>query len=79
MGKKASKKRLSELKEDLLIPRGYKASIIDGQFKRILELPGHSYFDKRKEALKKKERNQGDNKRIWSSLDILILIKERRH
>ena len=65
-GEESFKKRLSELKEDFLIPRGYKASIIDGQFKRILELPGDSYFDKRKEALKKKERNQGDNKRIIS-------------
>ena len=46
------------------MPRGYKSNIIDGQFKRILELPGTLYSDKRKEALKKKERKQGNNKRI---------------
>ena len=58
------KKRLQELKEDFLIPRGYKPRIIDGQYKRILELPGGTYLEKRKEALKKKEKNQGDNKRV---------------
>ena len=46
------------------MPRGYKSNIIDGQFKRILELPGTLYSDKRKEALKKKERKQGNNNRI---------------
>ena len=58
------KKRLRELKEDFLIPRGYKSKIIEGQFKRILELPGDTYFEKRKEALKKKEKKIVDNKRI---------------
>ena len=47
-------KRLIELKEEFLMPRGYKSQIIDGQFKRILELPGNLYCDKRREALKKK-------------------------
>ena len=63
-GEDSFKKRLQELKEDFLIPRGYKPRIIDGQYKRILELPGGTYLEKRKEALKKKEKKQGDNKRI---------------
>ena len=57
-------KRLIELKDDFLIPRGYKPKLIDGQFKRILGLPGNNYLEKRKGALKKKEKNQGDNRRI---------------
>ena len=38
--------------------------LIDGQFKRILELPGHTYIEKRKGALKKSERKQEGNKII---------------
>ena len=48
----------------LLIPRGYKPTLIDGQFKRILELPGSTYREKRLEALKKKEKKGGNNKRV---------------
>ena len=47
-------KRLKELKEDFLIPRDYKPRIIDAQFKRLRELPGVNYDDKRREANKKK-------------------------
>ena len=57
-------KRLKELKEEFLMPRGYKSKIIDGQFKRIQELPGNSYIEKRKEALKKKEKKTENNKRL---------------
>ena len=60
----SGEENLTELKEEFLMPRGYKPKIIDGQFKRISELPGDSYCDRRKEALKKKERKQGDNRRI---------------
>ena len=57
-GEEDFKKRLVELKEDFLIPRGYKPKIIDGQYKRIMELPGDTYLQRRKEALKKKEKKQ---------------------
>ena len=57
-GEENFNKRLIELKEEFLMTRGYKSNIIDGQFKRILELPGTLYSDKRKEALKKKARKQ---------------------
>ena len=57
-------KRLTELKEEFLLPRGYKSKIIDGQFKRIKELPGSSYVEKRKEALKKKDKKNTNNRRI---------------
>ena len=48
-------KRLLELKKDFLIPRNYNAKVVDAQFKRVKNLPGESYKEKRNEALKKKE------------------------
>ena len=56
--------RLQELKEEFLIPRGYKPKIIDGQFKRIRDLPGNCFIEKRKGALKKKETQKSGNKRV---------------
>ena len=49
--------RLAELKNNFLLPRNYKSRIIDSQFKRVKELPGDTYTEKRKLALKKKVRN----------------------
>ena len=42
--------RLQELKDDFLVPRNYKPRIIDTKFKK---LPGTSYDERRREALKK--------------------------
>ena len=67
-------KRLTELKEEFLIPRGYKPKIIDGQFKRIRELPGNSYGEKRKEALKKKERTSSNTGRIIAPFEYNLLL-----
>ena len=47
-----------------MIPRGYKPKFIDVQIKRILDLAGSSYEEKRQEALKKKEKKKGNNKRV---------------
>ena len=58
-GEENYNKRLIELKEEFLIPRGYKPKLIDGQFKRMMELPGNTYSEKRNGALKKKVRKQG--------------------
>ena len=41
--------RLKELKEDFLIPRNYTPKIINSQFKRVRNLPGDTYKEKRKE------------------------------
>ena len=67
--------RLKELKNDFLIPRQYKPRIIDTQFKRIRDLPGTNYEDKRKEALKKKEKEESQNKdRIIAPFDFNPLL-----
>ena len=67
-------KRLTELKNDFLIPRNYKERIIDTQFKRIRELPGETYDEKRREALKKKEKQKENKTRIISPFDFNPLL-----
>ena len=47
--------RLTELKNDFLIPRQYNPKVIDSQFKRIRNLPGMDYIERRKKTLEKKE------------------------
>ena len=47
---------MKELKEEFLIPKGYKPKIIDVQFKRIRDMPGNCFIEKRKGALKKKKK-----------------------
>ena len=66
--------RLEELKQDFLIPRSYNPKIIDAQFKRIRELPGSTYCEKRAEALKKKQKVQNTSKRIISPFDYNPLL-----
>ena len=48
-------KRLEELKTNFLIPRNYHTKVIEGQFKRVKNLPGTTYSERRNNALKKKE------------------------
>ena len=45
--------RLSELKNNFLIPRNYTSKLINNQFKRVRELPGANYTERRKLALEK--------------------------
>ena len=56
--------RLKELKKEFLIPRGYKSQIIEGQFKKVKNLPGNTFSEKRREALKKKEKTETNVNRI---------------
>ena len=49
-------KRLIELKSDFLLPRNYHPKVVDSQFKRVKNLPGENYCEKRKLALVKKEK-----------------------
>ena len=53
-------KRLSELKKEFLLPRNYHSKVIDSQYKRVRNLPGENYEEKRKLALKKKDKEVVD-------------------
>ena len=61
--------RLKELKHDFLIPRGYKPQMIDFQFKRLEDLPGISFEQKRNYSLKKQEKNNNNKERIIVPID----------
>ena len=50
-------KRLKELKCDFLIPSNYHEKVIEGQYKRVRNLPGETFKEKRLKALKKKIKN----------------------
>ena len=52
------------MKEKFRLPRGYKPSQIDIAFKRIKELPGETYDEKRSEALKMKIKDDKNKDRI---------------
>ena len=55
-------KRLLELKNEFLLPRSYQSNLIDSQFKRIRNLPGNTYVEKRMLALEKKVKNSDAGK-----------------
>ena len=61
--------RLTELKNDFLIPRQYNPKVIDSQFKRIRNLPGMDYIERRKKTLEKKERKSNETNRLVAPLD----------
>ena len=63
------KYRLNELKENFLIPRGYKSKLIDFQFERLRNLPGDTFEDKRKFSLKKKVRENKQEDRVIVPID----------
>jgi hypothetical protein len=66
-------KRLSELKSEFLLPRNYHSKVIDSQYNRVRNLPGESYEEKRKLALKKKDKEVADHdekkKRVIAPID----------
>ena len=68
--------RLTELKNKFLLPRNYKSRIIDNQFKRVRDLPGDTYAEKRKLALQKKVRNDDPSmkKRVKAVFDFNPLL-----
>lgn len=68
--------RLEELKKNFLLPRQYKSRIINNQFKRVKDLPGDNYAEKRKLALQKKTRNDDPRmkKRVKAVFDFNPLL-----
>ena len=73
-------KRLLELKTNLLLPRNYHSKVIDCQFKRVKNLPGENYLEKRTNALKKKEIKENEKKNrvihlLTSTPHCLTLVK----
>ena len=66
--------RLSELKNDFLIPRQYNSRVIDAQFNRIRNLPGNTYLERRKNTLEKKEKKSTENPRIVAPMDFNPLL-----
>ena len=53
--------RAAELKNDFLLPRGYKSRLVEAQFDRVRKLPGENYKEKRKLALEKRvKKNSSD-------------------
>ena len=63
-------KRLLELKTNFLLPRNYHSKVIDCQFKRVKNLPGENYLEKRTNALKKKEIKENEKKnRVIAPVD----------
>ena len=60
--------RLSELKNEFLIPRHYKSKLIDRQFDKVRSLPGATYSEKRNLALIKKTLVK-DTERVIAPFD----------
>ena len=55
--------RLSELRQEFLLPRNYHSKVIDSQFNRVRKLPGDNYSEKRSLALIKKVIITNDEKK----------------
>ena len=49
--------RLSELKNDFLIPRNYNSKLNNNQFDRVRKLPGNTCTERRLIALEKKQKD----------------------
>ena len=63
-------KRLKELKCDFLIPRNYHEKVIEGQFKRVRNLPGETIKEKRIKTLENKIKNTDQKQnRVISPMD----------
>ena len=61
--------RLKELKNNFLMPRNYKPSLINLEFDRVRGLPGDDFNERRRGALEKVEKEQKNNDRIIAPLD----------
>ena len=57
-------KRAAELKNDFLMPRGYKSSLVEAQYERVRKLQGDNYFERRKFALEKRIRQKQSDRVI---------------
>jgi hypothetical protein len=67
--------RLKELKNDFLIPRGYKSKIIDNQLDRVRGLPGSTFEEKRNFGLVKQTKKDKNKDRIIVPLTWQNLVK----
>ena len=56
--------RLQELKTEFLVPRNYHPRIIDAEFKKIRNLPGDNFSERRMNALEKKKPKEKETKRL---------------
>ena len=61
---KIFEKRLSELKNQCLLPRNYHSKVIDSQLKRVRNLHGENFKEKRTLSLKKKPRTKETSDRV---------------
>ena len=61
--------RLEELKQDFLIPRNYHSKIIDAEFKKIQNLPGSNFVEKRQNSLAKKMPKDKQSTRLTAPFD----------
>ena len=74
-GEENFNKRLTELKEEFLMPRGYKPKIIDGQFKRISELEIHIVIGGKKPLKRKKGNKEITKESLLLSCTIPYYLK----
>ena len=56
--------RLEELKTEFLVPRHYHPRIIEAEFKKIRNLPGDNFSERRINALEKKKPKEKETKRL---------------
>ena len=61
--------RLGELRNEFLIPRNYKAKIIDAEFEKVRNLPGDSFTTRGRQALLKVKKMVEDTQRIIAPVD----------
>ena len=52
-----------------MIPRNFRAKLIDAEFQKVRILPGDSFTAKRRQALEKVNRTEGDPHRITAPVD----------
>ena len=57
-------KRLEELKIDFLMPRKYHPKVIDAEFKKVRNLPGNNFTERRLKSLEKMKRKDNKSNRL---------------
>ena len=61
--------RLEDLKTNFLVPRNYHPKIIDAEFKKIRNLPGTNFVERRKNCLEKKMSRDKQTNRLTAPFD----------
>ena len=57
-------KRLEELKTEFLIPRKYHPKVIDAEFRKVRNLPGNNFTERRKKSLEKRPAKDKKTSRL---------------